>query len=119
MAGGRKIFIIFPITGSRFAVFQPGSTKVAEPAVPLIQFLGLIKRGLVLVKLLRAGIEGVGLVIHLVWDELPIVSVPVQYRTRIFGRSNGARTRPERPAGICEADATSLEMSLQKEAREF
>lgn len=42
-------------------------------AVPLIQFLGLIKRRSDLVKLLRAGIEGVGLVIHLVWDEPPIV----------------------------------------------
>lgn len=73
----RKIFIIFPITGGSSAVFQPTSTKVAVPAVPLIQFLGLIKRRLVLVKLLRAGIEGVGLVIHLVWDELPIVSVSV------------------------------------------
>lgn len=50
---------------------QPASR--AELAVPLIQFLGLIKRRLDLVKLLRAGIEGVGLVIHLVWDEPPIV----------------------------------------------
>lgn len=48
-------------------------------AMPLIQFLGLIKRRLDLVKLLRAGIEGVGLVIHLVWDEPPPI-VPGTFR---------------------------------------
>lgn len=53
--------------------------------MPLIQFLGLIKRGLALVKLLRARIEGVGLVIHLVWDELAVVPDTVQYRAKAWG----------------------------------
>lgn len=61
---------------------KPASSKVAEPVVLLIQFLGLIKRELALVKLLRAGIEGVSSVIHLVSDELTVVSTGLEYRPR-------------------------------------
>lgn len=76
----------------------PASTKVAASAVSLIQFLGLIKRRLALVKLLRAGIEGVGLVIHLVWDELPIVPLAVYHHARILACPNGTRNLPRNDA---------------------